>query len=154
MLIHAGEAYEKIGLEESLDRLDFIVRNFQPHRIGHALCLVDPANHLSTAEQKKVRRIQEGICAELISRKIPVESCPSSNRLLASFPTQACPAARGFLDKGLDVVIGSDDPGLLETSLEGEYKLLESSACFSKGDLRRLEENSRRYRAAAFFASS
>ena len=51
-----------------------------------------------------------------------IESCPTSNLRIGSLSPGVHPLRR-FLNAGLSVVIGSDDPGILRTNLEAEFRL-------------------------------
>jgi len=53
-----------------------------------------------------------------------IECCPSSNKAIVGF-RHTHPVVR-FLAANLPVVIGADDPGIFDTDLAREFKLLRS----------------------------
>ncbi len=55
-----------------------------------------------------------------------VESCPTSNLRIAGLKQAANHPLRRFVDAGLAVVLGADDPGILDTDLEREFELVRS----------------------------
>ena len=95
---HAGENEGPSSIWGALRALD-------AQRIGHGVrCLEDPA-----------------LVAELRSRQIPLEVCPTSNICLGVFRTiEEHPLPR-LMAEGLYVTLNSDDPPMFNTSLTGEY---------------------------------
>ncbi len=69
---------------------------------------------------EQVRRRQEFVLGELTRLGAVVESCPSSNLRLGSVPRPDLHPVHRFLDSGVDVVIGADDPGIFESPLAAE----------------------------------
>ncbi len=102
-VVHAGEAAGPESVRAAVELLG-------AERIGHGVRAVeDPA-----------------VVALLAERGIPLEICPTSNRL-----TGAAPAGRphpvGALDAaGCVVTLDADDPALFGTTLLDEYRLVES----------------------------
>jgi len=95
---HAGETDGAQSIWDALHLLHAV-------RIGHGVrCLEDTA-----------------LVAELRTRQIPLEVCPSSNVCLGVVPCfEAHPLPR-LLNEGLYVTLHSDDPPLFSTSLTDEY---------------------------------
>jgi adenosine deaminase len=100
-VVHAGEA---AGPESVRDAVEVL----KAERIGHG-----------------VRAVEDPLVVDLLAeRKIPLEVCPTSNRL-----TGAAPADRrhplGALDAaGCVVTIDADDPALFGTTLLDEYRFV------------------------------
>lgn len=102
---HAGEADEPVSVRDSIELLG-------AERIGHG-----------------IRALADARTIELLAaRQIPLEICPSSNRLtgatLADHPNP-------FLDferQGCVVTIDCDDPAIFGASIEHEYALVERVA--------------------------
>lgn len=102
--------------EETQSMLDF-----EPHRVGHAVCM---------SEANFERLMQLGI---------PVEVCLTSNLFTCSVPALAQhPAVTQLLPRKHPFTLCCDDAGLFRTSLTDEYlALLRTHAC-SRADLKRV----------------
>ena len=100
-VVHAGEAAGAQSVRAAVEVLD-------AERIGHGVRAVE----------------DEAVVALLAERKIPLEICPTSNRLTgACDPDQLHPL--GVLDAaGCVVTIDADDPALFGASLLDEYRLV------------------------------
>ncbi len=95
---HAGEAAGAQSVRNAVEILG-------AERIGHG-----------------VRAIEDPAVVELLARrKIPLEVCPTSNRLTGAAPAHL-PHPMGALDAaGVCVTIDADDPALFGTTLTDEY---------------------------------
>jgi adenosine deaminase len=95
---HAGEA-------AGADSVRAAVESLGAERIGHGVrAIEDPA-----------------VVALLARRQIPLEICPTSNRLTGAAPAHL-PHPMGALDAaGVRVTIDADDPALFGTTLVDEY---------------------------------
>jgi adenosine deaminase len=95
---HAGEAAGAQSVRAAIDCLG-------AERIGHG-----------------VRAIEDPAVVELLAaRGIPIEVCPTSNRLTGAAPAHL-PHPMGALDAaGVRVTIDADDPALFGTTLVDEY---------------------------------
>lgn len=95
---HAGET---TGPQTIRDAMTYLAAE----RIGHGIAAAqDPA-----------------LLAELARRGIPLEVCPTSNlrtRAVASYAAHPLPT---LVAAGIEVSIGSDDPGMFDTTLSDEY---------------------------------
>ncbi len=69
---------------------------------------------------EQVRRRQGFVLGELTRLGVVVESCPSSNLRLGSIPRPELHPVHRFLDSGVDLVIGADDPGIFDSPLSDE----------------------------------
>jgi adenosine deaminase len=102
---HAGEAG---GAESVRDAVELL----QAERIGHGIRALDDPGTLEL----------------LATRRIPLEICPTSNRLTGAALTEH-PNPYVDLDRlGCVVTIDDDDPALFATSISREYALVESVA--------------------------
>jgi len=76
-----------------------------------------------------VERIVHGIRAAqspelvqlLAERRIPVDICPTSNRALVADPGDH--PLPGLLRAGVRCALGTDDPGVIPTTLPGEWQV-------------------------------
>ncbi|MBV8198283.1 MAG: adenosine deaminase family protein [Candidatus Eremiobacteraeota bacterium] len=102
---HAGEAGDPQSVRDAIELL-------HAERIGHG-----------------IRALEDPKVVELLaSRAIPLEICPTSNRLTgATLPDYPQPYL-DFDERGCVVAIDCDDPALFETSIEREYALVERVA--------------------------
>jgi len=98
---HAGEAAGPQSVRDAVERLG-------AERIGHG-----------------VRAIEDRAVVDLLAfRGIPLECCPTSNRLTRVVP-EGRPHPIDALDAaGVRCTIDADDPALFSTSLEHEYELV------------------------------
>jgi adenosine deaminase len=102
---HAGEVDGAQSVRDAVELL-------QAERIGHGIrALEDP----STVEL-------------LATRRIPLEICPTSNRLTGAALEDHPKPFVDFDRLGCVVTIDGDDPALFATSIEREYELVERAA--------------------------
>ena len=73
---------------------------------------------------ERLRRFQNWAMNEVRGTGAVIESCPTSNLRIAGLGRAEFHPLRRFLDAGLPVVIGADDPGILDTSLDREFELI------------------------------
>lgn len=105
------------------------------------------------ALQLGARRIGHGIAAaqdrvllrELADRSVPLEISLSSNVRTGVVPSLAEHPMPEILQAGVPVVLNTDDPGLFQTTLVGEYELARDVFRLSERHIRELAENSFRY---------
>jgi adenosine deaminase len=98
--IHSGEDTPASYVVETID-------NFQPDRIGHGIHSIEDMN--------AVELIKE--------RGITLEVNPWSNYLTNSVRTIEEHPLKKLFDLGVKVTINSDDPEVLETNLNNEYRI-------------------------------
>jgi adenosine deaminase len=113
---HAGEAAGPQSVRDAVEILG-------AERIGHGVrAIEDPA-----------------VVALLAERRIPLEICPTSNRLTGAAPAGA-PHPLGALDAaGCLITIDADDPALFGTTLLDEYR--EVAATFGDDAIVRFARN-------------
>ncbi len=119
-LAHAGETAGPESIEEALA--------LEPLRIGHGITALK-----SPSLVKKLRELQ-----------IPIEVCPWSNICLKLTDKNSHPLPE-MLHQGLNVILGSDDPGIFQKSLVDNY-LLAHELGISLSELKTLAEKSLQHR--------
>jgi len=141
-VVHAGEAAGAVSVRSAIEVLG-------AERIGHGVRSVeDPA-----------------VVALLAERGIPLEICPTSNRLTGAAPADAAHPLGALDAAGCMVTIDADDPALFGTTLLDEYRFVADTfgedallrfarnaidASFAPAETkRRLHERFERSRAAA-----
>lgn len=112
---HAGEAAGAESVWEAIRRL-------RVERIGHGT---------RSGEDPE-------LIAYLADRRIPLEMCPVSNVRTGVVARLAEHPIRRYLDAGIPITVGSDDPRMFQTSLADEYRQLESECGFTPEEIRGL----------------
>jgi adenosine deaminase len=102
---HAGEAGGAESVREAVELL-------HAERIGHGIRALDDPSTVDL----------------LATRRIPLEICPTSNRLTGAALADHPNPYVDFDRLGCVVTIDSDDPALFATSVSREYELVESIA--------------------------
>jgi aminodeoxyfutalosine deaminase len=116
---HAGET---AGPESVWGAL----RTLKTERIGHGLtCWQDP-----------------GLMSYLADKHIPLEISVTSNFRTNCIAALADHPVRKYYDAGLLITLNTDDPGLFETTLCGEYEIAQNVFGFTDDQLRELAKNS------------
>jgi adenosine deaminase len=101
-VVHAGEAAGAQSVRAAVEVLG-------AERIGHG-----------------VRAIEDPeVVALLAERRIPLEICPTSNRLTGAAPAEAIHPIGALDAAGCLVTLDADDPALFGTTLLDEYRLVE-----------------------------
>lgn len=95
---HAGEG---VGA----DKIWRTLHALQPVRIGHGVSAAD----------------DPALMAELASRDIHLEVCPTSNVQLGLYPSLAAHPVKRLIDAGCSVSLNTDDPVMFGTTLNREY---------------------------------
>jgi len=115
LTVHSGEEGSPQSIMDTVELLS-------PRRIGHGV---------RAAEDASGRAM--GLIKE---RGVVVESNPISNWLTHSVPSLEAHPLKRFLDAGLRVSIGADDPQILDTDLNKEYRAAVEKIGLSIEDLR------------------
>jgi adenosine deaminase len=116
--VHAGEAAgaESVRAAAEILRVD---------RIGHA-----------------TRAEEDPALIDLLSeRRIALELCPLSNVATGSIKRIEDHPARRYMDRGLNISINTDDPGMFHNSMAEEYAVLMDRFGFTDGEIRQLVLN-------------
>ncbi len=66
--------------------------------------------------------LQNWAMAQIKAQGSFIECCPTSNLRIGSIPSHPL---RRFLEAGLKVVIGADDPGILESNIKQEFEVIQ-----------------------------
>ncbi|MCZ2126741.1 MAG: adenosine deaminase [Anaerolineales bacterium] len=110
--IHSGE-------DAPADYVLKTIQNFKPQRIGHGIHSAD--------DMKVVEKI--------IEEGITLEVNPWSNYLTNSVPTIEAHPLKKLFDLGVRVTINSDDPEVLDTNLNNEYRIAREVLGMSLADI-------------------
>lgn len=116
--------------KSAVDTTDIL--QFNPDRLGHAVCLNhDHKTYLLSQLQDKNRKA------------IPIEICPTSNvRTLRLKKYEDHPTCKFWLDVGYPISINTDDMGVFSTSLSEELFRIGNALKISKVELGKLVVNS------------
>ncbi len=98
--IHAGEVGPAANIREAVERMG-------AERIGHGI---------RAAEDPALMRL-------LAERGVTLEMCPTSNLHTGAVATLSEHPLRHYLEQDVRVTINTDDPGISNVSLTGEYML-------------------------------
>lgn len=117
--IHAGEIPKPqsvVNVEESILRLG-------AERIGHGIQVIkDP----------KVMDL-------LVSKRICLEVCPTSNYLTQAIPHLKNHPLRALKNHGINLTINTDDPGIFDYTLSEELRVTQESLGFSFEELQQFQ---------------
>lgn len=127
LLLHVGEQWHGLAPEVAIQNVLDACRG-GAHRLGHALAIgIDPdvlaaagTNQRQLPATELAAR-QKSAREEIADRNGVIEVCPSSNRLISSVNDLA-PCLAAFRQDHLQLVIGSDNPGLLATTIASEWQ--------------------------------
>jgi adenosine deaminase len=103
------------------------------HCVAHAGEAAGPESVWAAIDVLKAERIGHGVRSmedphlveALARRRIPLELCPTSNRLTGAVPADQVHPIGAFADAGVLCAIDADDPELFSTTLCDEYALAE-----------------------------
>jgi adenosine deaminase len=96
----------------------------------------------------EMRSLQDAMMRYLADQGAVIECCPTSNERIASLSHDRPHPIRRFLDSGLTVTIGRDDPGIFDCSLETERDRLAFSGV-NELELARIAESTASLRSRA-----
>lgn len=116
--VHAGEAAGAESVSGALDSL-------APDRIGHAT--------RAGEEPALIDRLAES--------RLPLELCPLSNVATGVVESLAAHPVRRYWERGLNISINTDDPGMFHNSLAAEYAGLMDMFGFTPAEIRALAGN-------------
>ncbi|MCB1172860.1 MAG: hypothetical protein KDK39_04815, partial [Leptospiraceae bacterium] len=84
--------------------------------------------------------LQDYILERLAGLAVVIESCPTSNLRIGGLQRPELHPLRRFLEAGIKVVLGSDDPGILDTSLATEFELIQGWPGIHAGHIAALQQ--------------
>jgi aminodeoxyfutalosine deaminase len=117
--MHAGET---VGPDQVWSAIDLL----GAERIGHGIAAAqDPA-----------------LMAELVSRGIALEVCPTSNVCTGAVPSLAEHPFPTLRDAGVRLTLNTDDPGMFGTDLDREYVLAHEMFGLTAHDLAEMARES------------
>ena len=109
---HAGEA-------AGADSIWSAILDLRAERIGHGV---------RASEDPRLLQF-------LADHHIPLEMCPVSNVRTGVVRSVAEHPIRQYFKAGVPVTVNTDDPKMFQTSLAGEYRLLEQECGFTKAEI-------------------
>lgn len=119
---HAGENDGPDSVRQALD--------IGAERIGHGIRAIE--------DPDLVRRLRE--------ERIPLEVCITSNVRTGSVESYDVHPVRRLFDAGVQITLNTDDPGLFDCDLLGEYAIARESFGFSETELEQLRQNAWEFR--------
>jgi aminodeoxyfutalosine deaminase len=119
---HAGETDGPESIRAALD--------IGAERIGHGIRAAD--------DPDLMRRLRE--------EQIPLEVCITSNVKTGAVPSLAAHPVRRLFDSGVPITLNTDDPGMFDTDLAGEFRLARDLFGFSDSELKNIAEAADRFR--------
>jgi adenosine deaminase len=122
--VHSGEADVPKAPRYVMDA----IQHLGAQRIGHGL---------------QIHR-DETVMAYLRDNKIPLELCPTSNYLTNSISSIPEHPFRKLMEFGVPVTINTDDPGIFNIQLLGEYQLLVEQFALTEEELHHCNDNAAR----------
>ncbi|WP_232661305.1 adenosine deaminase [Pseudonocardia sp. TRM90224] len=125
-----GLAGPEIGIGRALFTRPFTVaREAGLHSLPHAGETTGPATVWSALTDLGAERIGHGIHSvtdprlldHLAEHRIPLEVCPTSNVRTGAVPSMAAHPLPRLLQWGVPVTLNTDDPGMFDCDIAGEY---------------------------------
>lgn len=95
----------------------------------------------SEADLNNIRRLQDAVLKDLASKKAIIESCPTSNRLIAKIDQIEHHPILRFLNFSFQLVLSSDDPGIFANSILAEENYCRKKLMISESNLERMAKN-------------
>lgn len=112
--VHAGEALEA----NSEHNVMVSIQELGAQRIGHGIQIIRNPK----------------ILQYVVDQNIILEVCPKSNWLTSAVPSFEQHPINQLRDRGVLVTVNSDDPGIFQSSLIVEYKILEKHLGWTPSD--------------------
>ncbi len=82
------------------------------------------SSYYDSGRLDRLNVLQDWAMERIAKSGVILEACPTSNIRIAGVPDVENHPIHRFMEKEIRVIIGSDDPGILNTSLMQEYELL------------------------------
>lgn len=149
---------EKVS--ETLDQLNFELKNYQEikqfGKIQPKDAIIQQIKNLKSKHpneiheilfdqnsENELRAFQDFSMKEIQKKNTVIESCPTSNLYIGMIEEKFHPLKR-FADFGLNLTIGTDDPGIFNTNIQEEYsKAKQFGVSFSQIEM--IQKNNPRY---------
>ncbi len=112
--VHAGEASEPDSEQNVIVSIDELGAS----RIGHGIQIIR----------------NEKVLKYVVDQGIVLEVCPKSNLLTSAILSYDQHPINALRDKGVKITVNSDDPGIFESSLLVEYRILEEHLGWTEKD--------------------
>lgn len=122
---HAGETDGPESIRDAL--------RIGAERIGHGIRAVDDPDLMRLLRDKQ----------------IPLEVCISSNVKTGAVRSLETHPVRRLWEAGVPLTLNTDDPGIFDCSLGGEFEIARTKFGFSESELQEIAENAWRFRFAA-----
>lgn len=119
---HAGEFGPAQRVRDTL-------RLLRPDRIGHGLSAAQDA----------------GVLQELVESGVPLDMSPSGNVAFGAVSSLAAHPLRRLHDAGVPITISTDDPAMIDVSLEQEYANLSTVFGLNPAQIDAVAQNAFRY---------
>jgi adenosine deaminase len=89
----------------------------------------------------EIRRRQDFVLFRLKKLNVVIEVCPTSNLLMGCVPDPSAHPIHRFIESGVSLAIGSDDPGLFRQSLAEEIDWVPQNSAVSSAKLAQCLKN-------------
>lgn len=146
--------------EERLDHINYILENYntlceygyntQPKDLLKEKESLQPNQTVqifyTDKEIQNLYALQEFGMDFLKNKNSIIEVCPTSNLLIGMIEDKNKLTVKRFLNKNLNLTIGTDDPGIFQTNLQKEYKICEEIG-ISKEKLIQIQKQSFDYKS-------
>ncbi|MGB2426649.1 MAG: adenosine deaminase [Alteromonas sp.] len=116
--VHAGEADGPSSISRAINVLG-------AQRIGHGVAALQDRE----------------LMVELAEKRVPIESCPTSNYQTATVANLADHPMKDFLAAGMCVTLNTDDPGVSAIDIAHEYKVAQEEVGLSAADCDQMQRN-------------
>lgn len=95
---------------------------------------------------KNLESIQNWAMQKIKQSGVVIETCPTSNLYIGNLKPEHHPLKR-FLDANLNIIIGSDDGGILKTDIKKEFQKINTWKNITNQDINKLISNGRKFTA-------
>ena len=119
--IHAGEAIYPGNTQSVIDAIEILGAS----RIGHGIQIINDKRAIDV----------------VLKNDVLLEVCPTSNYLTGSVNSIKEHPIKKLMNNGVKVSINSDDPGIFDCPISGEYEALHKTCGFEKEDFSKCNED-------------
>ena len=142
---------EEVGPANIFGEVFQIAKSRGLHVVAHAGEVVGPESIWDSLNTLSVERIGHGLSAiqdpklveHLVKKQIPIEICLTSNIITQKYVSKAqAHPVRELFDRGVLVVVNTDDPTFFNCTLIDEFWQLHSKLKFTMPEIKRLILNS------------